>query len=438
MMKKNLFVLLLALILPLSFASAENYPYRSDVLWVTVPNHADWIYKTGEKATVEVQFYKYGIPQDGVTVSYEIGGDMMPAETSGSVTLKQGKAVIPVGTMKEPGFRDCRLTATVDGKSYKHHVKLGFSPEKIKPYTQMPKDFKEFWENNKAESAKYPLTYTKELAKEYCTDKVDCYLIKLMLNSRGQSIYGYLFYPKNATKGSCPVVLCPPGAGIKTIKEPLRHKYYAEQGCIRFEIEIHGLNPTLTEEAFKEISNAFNGRENGYLNNGLDNRDNYYMKRVYLACVRSIDLLTSLPEWDGKNVIVQGGSQGGALALITTGLDPRVTACVANHPALSDMAGYKAGRAGGYPHFFRTEGMDTPEKLKTMAYYDVVNFARLIKVPTYITWGYNDDVCPPTTSYAVYNTLDCPKEALITPINEHWTSNDTEYGQLQWILKHLK
>ena len=438
MMIKNLFVLLFALILPLSFASAENYPYRSDVLWVTVPNHADWIYKTGEKATVEVQFYKYGIPRDGVTVSYEIGGDMMPAETSGSVTLKQGKAVITIGTMKEPGFRDCRMTATVDGKSYKHHVKVGFSPENIKPYTQMPKDFKEFWDNNKAEVAKYPLTYTKELAKEYCTDKVDCYLVKLMLNSRGQSIYGYLFYPKNAAKGSCPVVLCPPGAGIKTIKEPLRHKYYAEEGCIRFEIEIHGLNPTMTAEEFKEISNAFNGRENGYLNNGLENRDNYYMKRVYLGCVRSIDLLTSLPEWDGKNVIVQGGSQGGALALITTGLDPRVTACVANHPALSDMAGYKAGRAGGYPHFFRTEGMDTPEKLRTMAYYDVVNFARLIKVPTYITWGYNDDVCPPTTSYAVYNTLDCPKEALITPINEHWTSNDTEYGQLQWILKHLK
>ncbi|WP_181999503.1 acetylxylan esterase [Bacteroides stercorirosoris] len=437
-MKKNLFVLLFALLLPLSFASAENYPYRSDVLWVTVPNHADWIYKTGEKATVEVQFYKYGIPRDGVTVSYEIGGDMMPAETSGSVTLKQGKAVITIGTMKEPGFRDCRMTATVDGKSYKHHVKVGFSPENIKPYTQMPKDFKEFWDNNKAEVAKYPLTYTKELAKEYCTDKVDCYLVKLMLNSRGQSIYGYLFYPKNAAKGSCPVVLCPPGAGIKTIKEPLRHKYYAEEGCIRFEIEIHGLNPTMTAEEFKEISDAFNGRENGYLNNGLDNRDNYYMKRVYLACVRSIDLLTSLPEWDGRNVIVQGGSQGGALALITTGLDNRVSACVANHPALSDMAGYKAGRAGGYPHFFRTAGMDTPDKLKTMAYYDVVNFARLIKVPTYITWGYNDDVCPPTTSYAVYNTLDCPKEALITPINEHWTSNDTEYGQLKWILKHLK
>ena len=105
--------------------------------------------------------------------------------------------------------------------------------------------------------------------------------------------------------------MCPPGAGVKTIKEPLRHKYYAENGFIRFEIEIHGLNPTLSAEQFKEISNALNSGDNGYLQNGLDNRDNYYMKRVYLACVRSIDFLTSLPEWDGKNIAVQGGSQGG-------------------------------------------------------------------------------------------------------------------------------
>lgn len=436
-MKKNLLFLLLT-VLCFTLVQAENYPYRSDVLWVTVPNHADWLYKTGEKATVEVQFYKYGIPQDGVTVNYELGGDMMPADAKGSVVLKDGKAVIPMGTMKQPGFRDCRMTAVVGDKTYKHHVKVGFSPEKIRPYTQMPADFKEFWDNNKAEAAKFPLQYTKKRVEEYCTDKVDCYLVKLQLNTQGQAIYGYLFYPKNAEKGSCPVVLCPPGAGIKTIKEPLRHKYYAEQGCIRFEIEIHGLNPEMTAEEFREISTAFNGRENGYLNNSLENRDNYYMKRVYLACVRSIDLLTSLPEWDGRNVIVQGGSQGGALSLITTGLDSRVTACVANHPALTDMAGYMTGRAGGYPHFFRVSGMDTPDKLKTMAYYDVVNFAHQIKVPTYITWGYNDDVCPPTTSYAVYNVLDCPKESLITPINEHWTSADTEYGQLVWILKHLK
>ncbi len=436
-MKRNLLSVLCVVLLSLT-AFAENYPYRSDVLWVTVPNHADWLYKTGEEATVEVHFYKYGIPQNGVMVNYELGGDMMPSEIKGTIVLKNGKAVIPMGTMSEPGFRDCRMTATVDGKIYKHHIKVGFSPEKIRPYTQIPADFGDFWNKNKAELAKLPLIYTKELVKEYCTDQMDCYLVKLQVNERGQAIYGYLFYPKHAKEASCPVVLCPPGAGIKTIKEPLRHKYYAEHGCIRFEIEIHGLNPKMPTEDFKDISNAFNGKENGYLNNGLDNRDNYYMKRVYMACIRSIDLLVSLPEWDGRNVVVKGGSQGGALALVAAGLDPRVTACIANHPALSDMAGYMAGRAGGYPHFFRVAGMDTPDKLNTMAYYDVVNFARSIKVPTRMTWGYNDDVCPPTTSYAVYNVLQCPKEALITPINEHWTSEDTEYGHLTWMLNHLR
>lgn len=416
---------------------AENYPYRSDVLWVTVPDHADWIYKTGENPVIDVQLYKYGVPVDGVTLNYEAGGDMMPADSKGTATFKNGKASIRIGKMDTPGFRDCRLTATVAGVKYSHHVKVGFSPEKIQPYVKMPDDFDAFWAENLKSLAKVPLSYTMTPSEKYTTDKMDCWLVNLIVSDQGQSVYGYLFIPKNAAPGSCPVVMCPPGAGIKTIKDPLRHRYYAENGCIRFEMEIHGLNPEMDEKTFKEISKAFGGKENGYLQNGLDNKDNYYMRRVYLACVRAIDFLTSLPEWDGKNVAVQGGSQGGALAIVTAGLDPRVTACVANHPALSDMAGYKAGRAGGYPHFFRVKGMDTEEKINTMAYYDVVNFARRVKAPVYMTWGYNDNTCPPTTSYAVYNVITAPKEALLTPINEHWTSEATERGHLDWILKHL-
>lgn len=435
-MKRMMMIALMAVVTLM--AGAENYPYRSDYLWVTVPDHADWLYKTGEKANIEIQFYKYGIPRNG-EVTYTVGNDLLGTDTKGTVTLKNGRAKINIGTKKTPGFRDVVLTMKLDGQSYTHHVKVGFSPEKIQPFTQEPKDFNTFWQGNLDELAKIPLSYTKEIAKEYCTDKVDCYLVKIPVSRRKQCVYGYLFYPKNAQPGKHPVVLCPPGAGIKTIKEPLRHKYYAENGFIRLEIEIHGLDPRLPKETFDDISRAFNSDPTGYLENGIDNRDRYYMKHVYLALVRCIDLLTSLPEWDGRNVAVQGGSQGGALALVAAGLDKRVNLCVVNHPALSDMAGYtEKGRTGGYPHFNRMTGLYTPSNISTMAYYDVVNFARKVKATTYMTWGYNDNTCPPTTSYAVWNTLNCEKESLITPINDHWTSDATEYGQMVWIKKHLQ
>ncbi len=435
-MKKTV-LFLIAMVVCLVCAKAENYPYRSDYLFVTVPDHADWLYKTGQNAKINIEFFKYGIPRSG-TLRYTISDDMLADDASGSVTLKDGRAVINAGTRRTPGFRDIKLSVDIDGKTYKHHVKVGFSVDKIQPFTKEPSDFTTFWDKAVADMHRTPLSYTKELAKEYCTPKFDCWLVKLK-TYKNYSIYGYLFVPKGAKAKDCPAVLCPPGAGIKTIKEPLRHKYYAENGFIRFEIEIHGLDPRLSQETFNDLSRAFNGSGTGYLEDGIDNRDRYYMKHVYLGLVRSLDLLASLPEWDGKNLAVQGGSQGGALSLVAAGLDQRVTQCIVNHPALADMAAYsEKGRTGGYPHFNRTPGLLTPNNIKTLEYYDVVNFARHITCPVYMTWGYNDNTCPPTTSYAVWNVLTCPKESLITPINEHWTSEATEYGHMEWLKKHLK
>lgn len=443
MNKLKTIFLLLAFILAMNMSGvqnikAENYPYKSDYLWLTVPDHADWLYQTGENAKVEVSFCKYGIPRDG-ELKYSIGNDMLQPDKHGSVKLKNGRAVINMGTKKTPGFRDMKLSVSLDGKTYEHHIKVGFSVDKIKPYTQEPQDFRSFWQKNVEELKQVPMSYTKELYKDYCTDKIDCYLVKLQIDKMGHSMYGFLFYPKNVQPGKHPVVLCPPGAGIKTIKDPMRNKYYAENGFVRFEVEIHGLDPRIPSETFGEISRAFNDRNGGYLANGLENKDIYYMKHVYVGLVRCIDFLTSLPEWDGKNVAVQGGSQGGALAIIAAGLDSRVTQCVANHPALSDMAGYAAkGGTGGYPHFCRQpQILSNKDCLNTLAYFDVVNFARYVKAPTYLTWGYNDVTCPPTTSYAVWNTLKCTKESLLTPINEHWTTTETNRGQMEWIKAHL-
>lgn len=428
--------LLLPLLFSPSFLKAENFPYRSNVLWVTTPDHDNWIYDLGEKAKITVSIYEFGVLQRDAKINYSIGPELMPADTEGEVTLKNGSTTINIGTMKQPGFRDCRLRVELNGLVYKHHIKLGFAPDQLKPYTQLPNDFVSFWNQAKKEAEACPVWVEKVPAPEFSSEKVDCYLVKLQVYRKNQYIYGYLTIPKK--EGKFPVVIAPPGAGVKPM-DPTKHLFYAEEGFIRFDMEIHGIRPDLSAEDYRDISHAFGKDNNSYLVNGLENRDNYYMKKVYLACVRAVDFLTTLPEWDGKNMIAQGGSQGGALALITTALDERVTLCAANHPALSDMAGYKAGRAGGYPHLFtKFSGMDTPEKLKTLQYYDVVNFARQIKVPVFMTWGYNDNTCPPTTSYVVYNVLNCPKERLITPVNEHWVSTDMRHTILDWIKANVE
>ncbi len=420
----------------LCVAQAENYPYRSNVLWVTTPNHTNWLYSLNEEAFITVSLYEYGILQDAIEISYTVGPELMPSDKVGTVALKDGQAVISLGTLSEPGFRDGQLKAVLNGQTYKHHIKVGYEPEQLTPYTTFPDDFVGFWDQAKQEASQCPMTIEKTFVPDYSSDRVDCYLIKLQAYQKGQYVYGYLTMPKEP--GRYPVVFSPPGAGIKPMN-PLKHIFYAESGCIRFDMEIHGIRPDLDAATYNDISRAFGQGNNSYLVNGLEDRDSYYMKKVYLSCVRALDYLTTLPQWDGKNLIAQGGSQGGALALITTGLDSRITACAANHPALSDMAGHQAGRAGGYPHLFtKFEGMDTPEKLKTLEYYDVVNFARLIKVPVFMTWGFNDNICPPTTSYIVYNTINSEKQSLITPVNEHWVSLQTRHDILDWIKNTLR
>jgi cephalosporin-C deacetylase-like acetyl esterase len=173
----------------------------------------------------------------------------------------------------------------------------------------------------------------------------------------------------------------------------------------------------------------------------MDDKDRFFYKRVYMGCVRANDFITSLPQFDGVNLAVIGGSQGGALSIVTAALDSRVKSLVALYPALSDVTGDLSGRAGGWPHYFEKPNRvwnETPSKLATLPYYDVVNFARRLQIPGFYTWGYNDETCPPTSMYASYNVISAPKELYLALETGHWTfpeQNEKAYG---WLFSRLK
>lgn len=107
------------------------------------PDHQDWNYKVGEKANFTVNVRKSGTLLNNVKVDYEAGPAMFP-DVKKSTTLKNG-VMKWSGSLNKPGFYRFKVIAHVDGKDYEGLCTAGFSPEKIQPYAQEPKDFDTFW-----------------------------------------------------------------------------------------------------------------------------------------------------------------------------------------------------------------------------------------------------------------------------------------------------
>jgi cephalosporin-C deacetylase-like acetyl esterase len=136
-------------------------------------------------------------------------------------------------------------------------------------------------------------------------------------------------------------------------------------------------------------------------------------------------------------VAVTGGSQGGALTIVTAGLDKRIICAAALYPALCDHPGYLMKRAGGWPHYFKNSE-PKPGELETLEYYDVVNFARRVTASGYYSWGFNDLTCPPTSMYAAYNVITAPKELHLFLETGHWTFPEQNEQLTSWLVSKLQ
>ncbi len=425
------FLVLLYAFLYLNYISFAQ-PTEKYIKIMIAPDHSNWSYNVGEKVKFTVSVLRSGIPVKDAKIRYEIAPEKMEPIKSETLTLANGQKTIEGGTLKNPGFLRCIVYAQIDGKEYKGLATAAFEPEKISPTTEVPKDFSAFWNNAKAEAAKIPLDAKITLLPERCTEKVNVYHVNIQNTREGTRLYGILCMPKK--EGKYPALLKVPGAGARP--------YYgevslAEKGLITFEIGIHGVPVTMDPSVY---ANMMSASISGYWNYNLDNKEHYYYKRVYLGCVRAVDYIFSLPQFDGQNIAVTGGSQGGALAIVTAALDSRIKWLAAFYPALCDLTGYLHGRAGGWPHLFDKNNYELngkKEKIETSKYYDVVNFARLIKVPGYYSWGFNDEVCPPTSMHAAYNVISAPKDLFIAEETGHWTYPEQNEKVNQWLTDQL-
>jgi len=449
MLKKLILLSFIVLSMPLTlpaqqFAQEFGNPRKQFVQVVATPNHADSRYAVGQTALLRIAAQEGGVPLDGTKVYFKVGPEMFLPAGRDSVVFSDGEALIPMGTLTDPGFLACQYEfVTADGKKYSDLVKLAFSPEQIQTFTPMPKDFEQFWQKALKEARKVDLEPECFDVPDATNDQLVTKLVRLHVG-KNKWIFGMLTIPRSGSLSSgegggrgLPVVLCPPGAGSTKV---FPSDYFGREGMIYLKIEIHDNDPRIPNDEYNQMRAK---KCDGYMRRGMASKDTYYYKDVYVGCARAIDFLCSLPEWDGRNVIVTGGSQGGALTIITAALNEKVTMCAPFYPALCDLTGFLHQRAGGWPKFFsgfyKDGKSDIPNEqaVETLQYFDVVNFARLLKVPTFMSWGYNDDTCSPTSVWAAWNAISSPKERDITPSSGHWRFPTSQQKCLEWMKRNL-
>ena len=427
-MKKLVYVLSFLLLSHLAFAQ----PATQMIKVIVAADHDDWTYKIGEKVTFSVSVLKWGNPLKNTKIVYKIGPERFETKNDSTV-LANGTIKLDGGTMTTSGFLRCTVIAKVDGKEYRSLATAAFEPEKIQPAVEMPSDFIAFWDKAKANLAKVPMDAKMTLLPERCTETVNVYHLNLQNYREGGVVrlYGILCVPKK--EGKYPALLRVPGAGVRPYGGDIKN---AEKGIITLEIGIHGIPVTMDLSVYNDLGA---GALSGYHAYNLDNRDQFYYKKVFLGCVRANDFLVSMPQFDGTNLAVTGGSQGGALSIVTAALDARVKWTAPIYPAMSDMVGYLKGRAGGWPHIFDKNNPhhNTEAKIKTASYYDVVNFAKQLKVPCIYSMGFNDETCPPTSMWAAYNAISSPKELKLYQETGHWTFPEENEVVQNWLLDKL-
>lgn len=423
---------LLVLVSLWNFSFAQSRSNQLIQVLVT-PNKADWTYANNEEISFKVSIVKHQVPIQDADVSYSIGWEKMEPLQSGN--LRVNGSEVQVGKPlkgEKPGFIRCEVKYKYDGQEYRGIATAAISPDKIQPTQTLPNDFMSFWNKEIDALKNIALDPKMTLLPELSTATVDVYHVNFS-NINNSRVYGILSKPKKA--GKYPAVLQVPGAGIRPYAGMAS---VAEKGLVTLQIGIHGIPVTHEAELYNSLSA---GALRSYPFFNLDDKDQYYYKRVYLGCIRAVDFLTQLEEVDKNNLTVWGGSQGGALSIITAGLDKRIKHLVALYPALSDVTGYLHNRAGGWPHMFNKQNapfMATDAKIKNSAYYDVVNFARQVKVPGFYTWGYNDETCPPTSYYAAYNLINAPRDLYLVQETGHWTFQEQQDKILNWVLEKAK
>ncbi len=373
---------------PFVLAQPQRTPIAQQLTFA--PYHANGIYDVGETVgwtvtpgpVTPTYTYKWTIRRNNAVVLKE--GKLDLASGKDTIEIKGGEpgmiyvAVTPYGS--EPPY--------VGGNSGINNglyaVGAAVAPRKIGLSTPRPEDFDLFWDAKLAAQAKVPIN---PILTDVETNVAGVELKIFVLDALGSKTHGYVAKP--AKEGKFPALIQLQYAGVYALNARAAAQKAAD-GWLFINVDSHDKLP----------SDASGGIPRAYQAEGNTDREKSYFLNMYLRDSRALDYLLTRQDWDGKTIVLTGGSMGGQQSLALAGLRPeKITAVLVCVPAGADTNGNLHERKAGYPNW----PSDSADIMRTALYFDTVNFASRIKAPVMAGMGFIDTTSPPAGIWTVLN-----------------------------------
>lgn len=353
-----------------------------------VADDATAIYAAGESMNFLVSSDESG------SVYYEIRRDRYtPILQEGIINVVDNNPVPISFILDEPGAVICWV---YQGGDYDVAGAV-YDPFDIKLEEEDPADLITFWEDQFAELATIPMD--SQVTFHIDDDYSSTYRVNLA-NIDGRRVYGYISVP-NGT-GPFPAILRLPAFGTVANLATTQETMATRGGVLAMSISIHNVEPDEEDPL-------------SYEPDIITNRDSMYYRYAVLGAIRAIDYIFSRSDFDGENFGINGVSQGGGLSLLVAGLDERVKALAQSNAALCDHDAFKYDKSSSFPYYLHQSDGQVGSSAHFEAtsnatkYFDAARLAKYVSCPSLSLIGYEDTICPPSSTYAAFNRLPGPK-----------------------------
>jgi len=355
------------------------------------------IYQPGEPIVLTLRVLDDGKAVAGHKLTWTRSGDDGKTDKGEGIADENGLKVTV--QMDQPGFVRVQAKAFgEDGKElqgYRGGKAPGniffdggacVQPEKLTAIAE-PADFAAFWTGMKATLDKVPI---KAERKELPSQNPKVKLYAVTIDCAGpKPVTGYLSIPADAQPGSLPGICEFHGYGVNKHNPPGNPR----EGAIIFNVNAHGMELGREDAYYEQLKTGL--KSYCFKNDENQDPEKTYYYGMSLRVMRALQYVKSLPEWNGKELQSNGGSQGGLQGLWGAGLDPDVTAANIWSPWCCDFGGITVGRQRGW----------RPDYTAVLDLYDPVFLAKRIKGKVHLIANYGDYVCPPSGVWIVYNNI---------------------------------